>query len=303
MWDIDEREVRTSRSLQRVPMDRRFNAEAIETISVRPKDLLHRSVWRASGHRERPARLGAVPPETETIAVKRAATGKGLRVTLRDPQKFGRTLVGCKGCNYIGSHGSGVGCTDARSDECHQRIAEQLSLSEEGRDRVNRAIRRKDAARDAAIDPSGSSQARDPSSSCPPAVSPSTPLANPNPDDKGDEPDELATGEVDVESEDEDDDLEDRGMEEDIVRDAEDESMNGGSTAIKNIERCDGVLALMSLAQALGGNKEEESKIGGEACYDTSLRSIQFTESDSSSLEAARTQHRPWYSHGPHDCG
>ena len=153
MWDVKSKEVVSSRSLRRVVQGSQFTMASIEEINIRPRDILHRAAWGATQRKEREVRLGGVPPAPRDAPSTRSSKGRGLRITLKDLKSFGK-LAGCPRCDYIEQHGNGKGCTVAHSIECHQRIAEELSRTEEGRARVQRAIQRKAAAAEKKAKPS-----------------------------------------------------------------------------------------------------------------------------------------------------
>ena len=87
IWDTAEKMLKPSRTLKRVPESERFSVTHLASVTVRPKDSLHRSSWRPVGQREREQRLGRDDegePEPET----RWSHVRGLKITKKDPRRI-----------------------------------------------------------------------------------------------------------------------------------------------------------------------------------------------------------------------
>ena len=164
--------------------------------------------------------------------------GQGLRIIFKDFEKYGRTLVGCWRCACIGQRGIGVGRIVANSGECHQRIAEEFSLKDEGRARAQRAIRRTAPA-----------IFREPRTAF--GAPPAPELKNPASQEGGEDEEEEEQEPVDLSQEDVDgssgdDDMEDIGGEDDDAMADEDRFM-------ADVTQVGVVGDLISHTQALGG--------------------------------------------------
>ena len=161
VWDSDAKEIKMARTLQRVPELERFDVKHAESINIRPKDLLHRSSWKASTQAERPQRLGH-EAEGEDAPTTRAKQFRGLKVTAKDLLEHQYTMHGCPKCDHMIVWGTGQGCTQAHSEGCRRRIAEELAKTPEGRARLkaveDRRIRFEDEKKTAAFEKAVSSR-------------------------------------------------------------------------------------------------------------------------------------------------
>ena len=131
------------RTLQRLPEAERFSTDHLRCVSVRPKDLLHRSSWRSTSQAERPARLGR-DIEGEEAPITRKSHTRGLKITKKDLDQHGYTMHGCPRCDHMLVWGDAKGCTQAHSETCRQRIAEELAKSPEGRERLKAVSARRE---------------------------------------------------------------------------------------------------------------------------------------------------------------
>jgi len=137
VWDVKDGTVRMSRTLQRVPADRRFSQENVSAVAIRPKDLLHRSSWRPPKQLERRQRLGHEIADQDQPSI-RAEKSEGLTVTKKDLERHCYTLDGCKRCEHMYVWGNARGCHVAHSAACRRRISEHLAETPEGRERLRR---------------------------------------------------------------------------------------------------------------------------------------------------------------------
>ena len=110
VWDSGIEQMKVSRRFQRMPESERFQMEHLQSVSTRPKDLLHRSTWKATTHAERPERLGHATGENEEPATRKGHV-RGLKVTKKDLEKYGYTMHGCARCDHMIVWGNAQSCT------------------------------------------------------------------------------------------------------------------------------------------------------------------------------------------------